>query len=181
MNHGDANIGHPIRNLQTMLRVIAIQHGEGTPLIPDGIYGPQTAAAVSRFQRAHALPPTGTTDQETWETIVSVYENASLELKDACPLHIFLLPGKQISRGAHGPYIAMIQGMLFELSDSCGSIRKPSISGIWDESTAESIASFQKLCDLPVTGHCDKCTWKNLALHYPLLLNMLENGNNTME
>ena len=59
-------VGQPIRSLQTMLRVIA-QHDPAHPdIIPDGIYGPETVAAVSAFQQLHALPVTGITDQNTW-------------------------------------------------------------------------------------------------------------------
>ena len=44
----DFYVGRAVTSLQTMLRVIAAQ-AEGLPtLIPDGIYGPETAAAVTR-------------------------------------------------------------------------------------------------------------------------------------
>lgn len=176
MRPDETFIGQPIRSLQTMLRVIADQNGDETPLIPDGIYGPQTISAVSRFQRSHALPPTGITDQETWESIVCVYENAAVEQEDACPLQISMAPGTMIRKGDHGPNVALIQGILYGLSDSCGSIGKPSMNGVWDDATADSLSSFQELCSLPVTGNCDKRTWKNLALQYPLAANMGENG-----
>ena len=59
--------GKPIRSLQTMLRVIASVDSEEAHIIPDGIYGPQTMQAVSRFQRRHGIPVTGITDQTTWD------------------------------------------------------------------------------------------------------------------
>ena len=43
--------GRPIRSLQTMLRVLGESKGREVTLIPDGIYGPQTMAAVTDFQR----------------------------------------------------------------------------------------------------------------------------------
>ena len=62
--------GQPVRSLQTMLRVIAQHNSTHPDVIPDGIYGPETVAAVSAFQQLHALPITGITDQNTWEAIV---------------------------------------------------------------------------------------------------------------
>ncbi|MBV9714113.1 MAG: peptidoglycan-binding protein, partial [Solirubrobacterales bacterium] len=40
-----------------------------THLVPDGIYGPLTEAAVADFQRRHGLPPTGTLDVRTWASL----------------------------------------------------------------------------------------------------------------
>ena len=42
-------VGQPIRSLQTMLRVIAQNDAAHPDVIPDGIYGPETVAAVSAF------------------------------------------------------------------------------------------------------------------------------------
>ena len=38
-------VGQPIRSLQTMLRVIAEDDPSHLRIVPDGIYGPETAAA----------------------------------------------------------------------------------------------------------------------------------------
>ncbi len=42
-------VGQPVRSLQTMLRIIAQQDAMQPGIIPDGIYGQQTVAAVSAF------------------------------------------------------------------------------------------------------------------------------------
>ena len=47
------------------------------PAIPaldtDGVFGPETTAAVIAFQNIYDLPPTGVVNEQTWDTIVSVY------------------------------------------------------------------------------------------------------------
>lgn len=58
-----------IRTLQTMLRVVASVTGEIPMVIPDGIYGAQTAASVRQFQQAADLPATGKVDEPTWERL----------------------------------------------------------------------------------------------------------------
>ena len=47
------------------------------PAIPtvnaDGIYGPKTSAAVSKFQSVFGLPVTGEVDYRTWYAISNLY------------------------------------------------------------------------------------------------------------
>lgn len=161
-------VGQPIRSLQTMLRVIA-QHDSAHPdVIPDGIYGPETVAAVSAFQQLHALPVTGIADQTTWEAIVEIYNPAYVNIVAAYPLEIVLNPGQIIRKGERNSHLYLVQGMLTTLAEIYHSVSQPTMSGLLDEATAESIASFQVLSGLPMTGHLDKHTWKHLVLQYPL-------------
>ena len=161
-------VGQPIRSLQTMLRVIAQNDAAHPDVIPDGIYGPETVAAVSAFQKLHALPITGITDQNTWEAIVEVYNPSYVNIIAAHPLEIALDPGQIIRKGERHCYLYLVQGMLTTLAEIYHSVSQPTMSGLLDEATAESIASFQVLSGLPMTGHLDKHTWKHLVLQYPL-------------
>ena len=160
-------IGQPIRSLQTMLRVLHEDDPSHPAVIPDGIYGSQTMGAVSYFQRRHGLPVTGVTDQDTWEAILSEYNDALIRVEEAQPLYIILDHGEEIRRGQRHPHIYLVQSILQSLSDVFESISQPSHNGILDEITADSLASFQNLNQLPMTGNLDKITWKALALHYP--------------
>lgn len=165
-------VGQPIRSLQTMLRVIA-QHDAAHPdVIPDGIYGPETVAAVSAFQQLHALPVTGVTDQNTWEAIVEVYNPACVNIVSAHPLEIVLNPGQIIRKGERNYHLYLVQSMLTTLAEIYQSVSQPSMSGLLDEATAEAIASFQVLSGLPMTGQLDKYTWKHLVLQYPLAVGL---------
>lgn len=172
MRPNESFIGQPIRSLQTMLRVLAEDSPDYMPVIPDGIYGPETMGAVTVFQRKHGLPATGLTDQDTWETIVAEYEPALIRLESAQPLYILLNPGQVIRRGERHPHVYLVQAILKVLSDTYESIGVPGSTGILDDATSDSLASFQQLSSLPMTGHLDKETWKQLALHYPLAANL---------
>lgn len=165
-------VGQPIRSLQTMLRVIAEDDPTHMRIVPDGIYGPETTAAVSTFQRKHGLPVTGVTNQETWETIVSAYTPALVRLDAAQPVDIILNPGQIIRKGEKSHYLYLVQAMLAVLSDVYKSVAEPTHSGILDEPTADSLSTFQILSGLPMTGTLDKHTWKHLALQYPLAANL---------
>ena len=171
MRPPESFIAQPVRTLQTMLRVIAQEDERQPSLIPDGIYGSQTTAAISAFQRNHGIPVTGVTDQNTWEQIVASYEPALIRVGPAQPLEIILHPGQVIRRGESEPNVYLLQAILIVLSDTYSSITPPGMNGILDEATASSLAAFQALSGLPQTGELDKITWKQLALHYPLAAN----------
>ena len=171
MRPPESFIAQPVRSLQTMLRIIAQEDKRQPSLIPDGIYGIQTTAAVAAFQRNHGIPATGVADQNTWDAIVEAYEPALVRIGPAQPLEIILEPGQIIRRGDSEPNIYIVQAILIVLSDIYSSITPPGINGTLDEATAASIEAFQALSGLPPTGELDKVTWKQLALHYPLAAN----------
>lgn len=167
MKPEESFLNQPIRSLQTMLRTLSEFDPRHETLVPDGIYGPATQSAVSKFQRLHGLPVTGVTDQQTWEQIVEEYEPALIQVAEAQMLDVILEPNQVIRRGERHPHIYIVQAILAVLEDAYGSIGPVSHSGLLDEATANAIAAFQGLSGLPMTGHLDKVTWKALALHYP--------------
>lgn len=172
MRPNESFIGQPIRSLQTMLRVLAEDDPSHVRIVPDGIYGPETTIAVTRFQRLHGLPVTGITDQDTWETVVQEYDSALIRIGEAWPIYVILEPGQVIRRGERNPNLYLVQAMLTALAQTYESIPKPGFSGILDDATADSLGAFQQLSGLPMSGHLDKHTWKHLTLQYPLAANI---------
>ena len=175
MKPAESFVDQPIRSLQTMLRTIASIEPGQLDVIPDGIYGPQTAQAVRSFQRRMGLPITGVVDQATHERIVQDYERAWIEANKAQPIPVTLEPGQVIHRGERAPIAYLVQSMLTVLSLLHTNIPAPDHSGLLDPSTAESLAAFQTYAGLPPTGELDKRTWKELALQYALAADWLEN------
>ena len=173
MRPDESFVGQPIRSLQQMLRVIAENDDRLPSVVPDGIYGADTARAVSAFQRSAGVPITGTVDQVTWDAIVARYEPALIAQGEAEPLRIILDPDQVIRRGERNPNLYLVQAILVVLSQLYAGITPPGMNGILDIATADSISSFQEMSLLPVTGELDKETWKHLALHYPMAANRL--------
>ena len=172
MREPESFIGQPIRSLQTMLRVIAENDSSHEPVIPDGIYGPETVSAVSTFQRIHGIPVTGVTDNRTWDAVVEIYEDARIEQLEAQPLLIILNPGQVIRKGERHPHLYLVQAMLTVLAETYESIDVPHATGILDDSTADALSAFQTISGLPMTGNLDKQTWRHLVLQYPLAANL---------
>ncbi len=177
MRPPESFVGQPIRSLQTMLRVIAESDERQPSVIPDGIYSAQTASAVSAFQRNHGLPVTGVTDQDTWDAIYARYEQALILVGEAQPLEVVLNPNQVIRAGESHPIIYIAQGVLIVLSNAYGSIALPSVTGILDIPTAQSLRDFQVLSNLPATGELDRVTWKSLAMQFPLASNLATRKN----
>lgn len=168
MRPPESFIQQPIRSLQTMLQVIALDDDRIPQVIPDGIYGQTTLSAVNRFQQIYGLPITGIADQSTWDKIVEIYEPALIRVDKAEPIEIIMDRGYVMRIGTEGPYVYFLQSMLLQLSTDHPSIKQPNITGEFDRATEESVRSFQKLTGLPVTGEVDKVTWKHIVNQFTL-------------
>jgi len=171
MKPNESFIRQPIRSLQTMLRVLAEDDSSLPTVVPDGIYGPTTMQSVSTFQRKYGLPVTGVVNQQTWDTIVNVYEPALVRVDKAEPIEIILDPGQVFRYGDSSPYIFLLQAMLTQLANDHPAIEQPGISGVIDDATATSLKGFQKLSGLVETGEFDKITWKHLVNQFTLNAN----------
>ncbi len=69
--------GAKVTQVQEQLNRIA-QNYPAIPVISaDGVYGPQTAAAVRTFQQIFNLPQTGIIDYPTWYQISNIYVGVS--------------------------------------------------------------------------------------------------------
>ena len=180
MRPAESFVESPVRSLQTMLRVISEDDPHLPSLIPDGIYADTTETAVAAFQRQYGLPPTGITDQTTWEKIVEIYEAATIRVGKAQPIEIILDANKIFRYGDNGPYIYLLQSILIQLSEEYSTISQPKHSGTFDSNTVDALKEFQVLADLPVTGELDKVTWKALALQYALYTHNFYRKNNNV-
>lgn len=171
MRPEESFVGQSVRALQTMLRVISEADGMIPTVVPDGIYGQNTIQAISVFQRQNGLPPTGITDQATWERIAEAYDPALVRVGEAQPIEIILEPDQVFRRGDRSPYLYLVQAILIVLSGDMTSIDPPEVSGTLDSTTAQALAGFQLLAGLPPTGELDRITWKYLAHHFALFAN----------
>lgn len=172
MRPPESFVNQPVRSLQTMLRVLSEADESLSKVIPDGIYGPQTRNAIFGFQRSRGLPATGVADLQTWDRVVAEYAPALVKISPAEPVQILFEPGEILRRGDNRVEMYLIQAVLLALSQAYASVSRPNMTGILDEATADSIATFQYLAGLAQTGELDKVTWKNMALQYPLATNL---------
>lgn len=69
--------GIKVRQLQEQLNLIGEYYNAIPVLVPDGIYGENTAQAVRVFQRIFKMPQTGIVDYPTWYKISDMYVRLS--------------------------------------------------------------------------------------------------------
>ena len=159
-----------ITELQKYLRELYHDSEGIIPIVnPDGIYGPETAAAVMAFQERAGLLPTGEVDLATWNAIYAAYTEALK--RRAKPHSISPFPnekGYDISEGEYSDIVAIVQFMLRLIANTYDDIDGNAPDGVYGEATAKDIRTFQKMHRLPVTGRVDKATWDALADAYNL-------------
>lgn len=135
-------------------------------VIPDGIYGEETRAAVISFQRIYSLPTSGKVDSVTWKTLSRAAEIAYANRMEASGIFPFCerLASGSVSLGEQSDLTAIIQIILGRLSGYDYEALK--IDGIYGDETEGLVKNFQKLNALPQSGKVDKATWNAMASAY---------------
>ena len=139
-------LGAPVFDLQSMLRSISSGNTNILPVIPDGIYGPNTYASVQSFQAFFGLEPTGTADYITWNKIVSEYEN----ILQPVPLYPI-----EYKPTLSKPELSILQVKLKHLESMYLSGNTISSSGEYDKATIELLKQIQHLSGLHESGYAD--------------------------
>lgn len=75
-------------------------------------------------------------------------------------------PGYELTIGASGDKVQMIQEQLVTIADVYSAIPTIDIDGIYGPRTAEAVKSFQRIFGLPQTGVVDFRTWYKISQIY---------------
>lgn len=161
-------VGKPIESMQHMLRILSKGDSRLVPVSPDGIYGQNTMAAVTAFQRSRGLPASGVMDLMTWEKLVEAYEAERILQEMAEPLIPILNPRQVIRPGETNYHVLLVQVILRTLHCVYGGLFPVSINGTMDAPTVAALRKFQNTSGLQPTGALDKNTWRHLSRHYVL-------------
>lgn len=156
----------PIHNLQVFLRTISNKYDDIPTVIPDGVYGNSTSEAVRAFQKRFSLTQTGTTDNSTWDNIVSVYKEIERETSEPRWVRIYPEHGLTSENDSYIPTIYIMQTMMASLSERFSNIPRPSINGIVDTPTIESVKAIQIASGLNPDGNITKTFWNYLSVIY---------------
>lgn len=162
--YSEEQLRQHIYDLQTFLRRIQLESGHPRPLTRDGIYGPETAAAVREFQRQNGLRVTGTADFDTWTLIYAQY--VPLALGDALPAAVQVFPPDSdavLRPGAKGSAVSVLQIMLNTMAAHFSNMPLLAVTGEYDADTTAAVTQAQARLRLPQTGETDRATWNALA------------------
>lgn len=141
--HG-AVASESVRLLQRALNSATLDAG-----VEDGIYGPQTAAAVRRFQRSQGMPEDGIVGPQTWAVIAKTTPAGEELLRTTLRGPLYGATG--------GPDVRAAQEALLARGFSPGAL-----DGIYGPSTARAVTEFQSKHGLRADGVVDAATWDAL-------------------
>lgn len=83
-------------------------------------------------------------------------------------------PGTNLNIGASGNNVRMIQEQLNKISDTYTMIAKVAVTGQYNQQTADAVAAFQQIFDLPANGIVDFPTWYKISGIYVAVTRMAE-------
>jgi peptidoglycan hydrolase-like protein with peptidoglycan-binding domain len=125
----------PVRPLQQLLR--ARNH----PVAVDGIFGPNTEAALKAFQQSRGLAADGIVGPQTWPRLIV-----------------------QVRRGSTGDAVRGVQEVI-KFHDLSGGAEGPGvvIDGIFGPRTDRFVRGFQTAVGTPSDGIVGPITWRALV------------------
>jgi peptidoglycan hydrolase-like protein with peptidoglycan-binding domain len=124
----------PVRPLQQLLR--ARSH----PVAVDGIFGPNTEAAVKAFQQSRSLAADGIVGPQTWGKLII-----------------------QVKKGSTGDAVRAVQEVIKFHDQSGGEAPPVQIDGIFGPRTDAFVRGFQTALGIASDGIVGPITWRALV------------------
>lgn len=168
--NGHENHAVATENLQRYLRQLSFWEAITPPPV-DGIFDDATEAALRDYQQLRGLPVTGVADQETWERLYADYRASLAAHSPPRQISAFYLApeGYVIGEGSVGFAVYALQHMLSELRHSYIELENVTLTGVYDEATANAVRFFRRVSRLPDEEGVDMMTWNALADRYNTL------------
>jgi peptidoglycan hydrolase-like protein with peptidoglycan-binding domain len=124
----------PVRPLQQLLRA------RNYPVTVDGIFGPNTEAAVRAFQQSRSLSADGIVGPQTWPKLVV-----------------------QVKKGSSGDAVRGVQEVMKFHDQSDGEGQPIHVDGIFGPQTDNWVRGFQNAVGTPADGIVGPITWRALV------------------
>ena len=172
--------GTPLRQGSRGPDVVVVQASlnriaQNYPAIPkispvDGIFGPQTEAAVRRFQGIFGLSADGIVGPATWYAVVRLYVGvltlAELRSQGQQFYNVSWNYSGALQQGSTGEYVRQLQYMLQVLAEFIPAIPPVNVDGIYGPATQSAVLAAQRYFGLPQTGTVDERTWQLLESQF---------------
>lgn len=154
-----------VYDIQSALAELSRHYRSIPRIVPDGIYGDETAAAVAAFQAMAGLPQTGNTDIRTHSALFDYLRKVTAENAAPLPITPFEAPlgGGVLSPGDKGEIVCILQTMLLLISAVHDPIGDIAVTGIYDEVTEEAVKMLQLAGGAEPNGIVDILTWNIIA------------------
>jgi peptidoglycan hydrolase-like protein with peptidoglycan-binding domain len=153
-----------IKDVQKWLRTIGREYPDFPEVFIDGIYGGETAEAVSFFQTKKGLPATGNVDRTTFDSLYSEY----LRVIRASRILGFIPAFEEYTGGEMRPgdvfddiYVLQLLLRAVSLDDTELFV---DINGVYGEETEKAVRKLQNKIGMTETGKVNGELWNMLVL-----------------
>ena len=121
----------------------------------DGIYGPETEAAVIAFQEIYGHSASGSVDRETFDSLYKVYSEAMIDIEASD--YLITDEGFPIALGAQSNDVLAVHILINELGKTYTDIGYVNVKSTYFSSDSQNaVMELQKIFNLPLTGTVDK-------------------------
>ena len=159
--------GNAVLNVQIRLNRISRNYPAIPKIYPtDGIYGAETAEAVTVFQRIFNLSQSGTVDTATWYRIIQIFTGVKrLNELNSEGLRLEEI-GSQfpavLRYGDTGVGVRVMQYYLSFVAAYLPQVPSVIVNGTFDDATRDAVYAFQNTYGLDVDGIVGELTWNRL-------------------
>ncbi|MBR2447448.1 MAG: peptidoglycan-binding protein, partial [Clostridia bacterium] len=130
----EGSSGTAVTTLQYYLSILAYFNGALEPVPRSNYFGPETVAAVERFQSFYGLNPTGIVNNETWNPIQRVYTDTVASLPQGYEgTNAKLYPGYFLTEGMRNESVRDLQTSLVKISENIPEIPRTAVTGYFGE------------------------------------------------
>lgn len=165
LSEGSQGIG--VRTIQYYLNIIAYFNPDLNPPPLDGIYGPETTAAVKQFQQYYGLPVTGVLNTATWNVLNRIYSETVEFLPEGYSGDYGkLYPGYFLSEGMSGENVRDLQTYLALIGRNFEAIPEIPVTGYFGTQTRDAVIAFQNAFGIPANGAVGPITWNTIVQQY---------------
>ena len=169
LSEGSQGIG--VRTIQYYLNIIAYFNPDLNSPPLDGIYGPETTAAVKQIQQYYGLPVTGVLNTATWNVLNRIYSETVEFLPEGYSGDYGkLYPGYFLSEGMSGENVRDLQTYLALIGRNFEAIPEIPVTGYFGTQTRDAVIAFQNAFGIPANGAVGPITWNTIVQQYDFLL-----------
>ncbi|WP_102048827.1 peptidoglycan-binding domain-containing protein [Pygmaiobacter massiliensis] len=157
---GSGDRGAVVKSMQQQLGAMQSLYTAIQSIAFDGIFGPDSAAALRQFQAQFNLTADGSYGSLSFSLLKSALE----DMEVGNPLRVTTrYPGYSIMLGSSGDTVRFIQSYLSRLG---GSIPQLTIDGQYGSLTQNAVMQFQASKGLQIDGVVGSATWRALIVAF---------------